>query len=154
WKIFWKFSTVTSSPCETSPRSGRVVRKMGGGNTGRKCSGRSKSRSKRSSRTSSLLCLMCICGKTMPPTSWWGCGRGRSPSGDRPFSRIVAGDIFARASHDSTPLGRRRRPHRDRLLALARHHHGLADALRQVVALLQQLALPGHDAGLGGLVLL
>ena len=25
-KISWKFSTVTTFPCETSPRSGRVVR--------------------------------------------------------------------------------------------------------------------------------
>ena len=29
WKISWKFSTVTSLPCDTSPRSGRVVRKIG-----------------------------------------------------------------------------------------------------------------------------
>jgi len=37
WKISWKFSSVTTLPCETSPRSGRVVRKIAGGNSGRKC---------------------------------------------------------------------------------------------------------------------
>ena len=38
---------MTSLPFDTSPRSGRVVRKIGGGNSGRKWSGRSKSRSNR-----------------------------------------------------------------------------------------------------------
>ena len=54
-KTSWKFSTVSTLPCETSPRSGRVVRKMAGGNSGKKWSGRSKSISNRSSRGRSLI---------------------------------------------------------------------------------------------------
>ena len=73
---------VTSLPCETSPRSGRVVRKIGGGNSGRKWSGRSKSRSKRV-RSRSVLLLDLVDVELREEHAAFGVVRVRQRAGSR-----------------------------------------------------------------------
>ena len=92
---------VTSLPCETSPRSVRVVRKIAGGNSGRNWSGRSKSMSKRvRSRPSwRLISSMWNLGKIMPPSAWLGWGSGLNASGKAFLSRICSGVMASSACH-------------------------------------------------------
>ncbi len=124
---------------------------MAGGYSGRKCVGRSKSRSNRvRSRPSCFLISSIWClGNTMPPSGWLGCGKGRKPLGHSPFSRISSGVMAARSCHDFTPAGSfARTPSwtglpRDMVTPLGR-------PVAQVVPLLQQFHLPLHDFGLGG----
>ena len=105
-----KFAKVRTFPCDTSPRSGRSVRKIAGGNSARKTSGISKSRSNRCRLRAvwRLISSMVDLGSTIPPSSWLGWGRGMNPPGNRSRTLISSGDIAASWSK-VTPAGRRTR---------------------------------------------
>src|SRR5881628_1218404 len=89
-----------------------ALRNTGGGNSGSRLSGRSKSASNRSSDRPSCLLISVIsnAGKIMPPANCLTCGSGENPRGKRFLSRISSADIAANCSHVTPPWSLTRTP--------------------------------------------
>ncbi len=125
------------------------MRKIGGGNSGRKWSGKSKSRSNRvRSRCSCfLISSMWNFGKSMPPSGWFGCGSGKKPFGKRSCSRTLGRRHVRRAASQVVPRGSFART--PPCTALPRDIVTPCGRLvGQVVALVEQRLVLLHDAGL------
>ncbi len=108
-------------------------------------------RNPRRSAPAAAAALISICGKTMPPTSCLGCGSGRKPAGKTPLSLTSSGDISASFSQ-VMPSGSRTAGPTGIGLPRVIFTCGVR-VRRQVVALLEQLLLAGHDLRFVRLVL-
>src|ERR1019366_6714234 len=105
WKI-QQFFNLSHQGDLTSPIQ------MAGGNSGMMWSGRSKSRSKRVRSRPSCFLISSIWyfGNSIPPSGWFGWGKGRKPAGNRFRSLISSGLNFESWSQVMLPASLTRTP--------------------------------------------